>query len=41
MVDDGSEDILPIEAESQGAVLGVWGVNGDRVSGSPSTDAAR
>ena len=41
MADDRSRDIVPGEAESQGAVLVVWGGNGDGVAGSPSTDSER
>ena len=38
MVDDGRGDIIPVEAESHDAVFRVWGVNGDGVNVSPSTD---
>ena len=34
--DDGYGAIIPGEAESQGAVFGVWGGNGDGVAGIPS-----
>ena len=39
--DDGSGAIIPVEAESQGAVFGVWGGNGDGVTDSLSTDVER
>ena len=39
-VDYGRGDIIPGEADSQGEVFGVWGVNGNGVVGIPSTDSA-
>ena len=41
MEDDASRNIITGEAESQGAVLGLWGGNDDGVSGSTSTYTAR
>ena len=38
--DDGNGDIVPGEAESQGEVLVVMGINGNGVAGSPSIGLA-
>ena len=37
--DDRRGGIIPGEAESQGAVFGLWGGNDNGVAGSPSIDA--
>ena len=39
--DAGRGTIIPGEAVSQGAVLGVWGVNGVGIAVSPPTDSER